>query len=112
MRQHSTLASFLWPSICLQLSRNLNGLGDTDLLGSWVGQRAGDLQGGGDKRNLVSLGLVLLTADLVFSLAISMVAVAITSSSTGSHLHGLGPVLVGDLGGGAGWGDGLLLIPH
>ena len=89
---------------------DLNGLGDTDLLGSWVRQRAGDLQGGGDQRNLVSLGLVLLTADLVFSLAVSVVAVTITSSSTGSHLHGLGLVLVGDLGGGAGWGDGLLLV--
>merc|ERR1711953_1036300 len=30
--------------------------------------------------------------------------------STGSHLHGLGLVLVGDLGGGAGWGYGLLLV--
>merc|ERR1712020_91347 len=89
---------------------DLNGLGDTDLLGSRVGQGAGDLQGGGDQRDLVSLGLVLLTADLVFSLAVTVVAVAISSSSTSSHLHGLRLVLVGDLGGGAGGGDGLLLV--
>ena len=89
---------------------DLNGLGDTDLLGGRVRQRAGDLQGGSDQRNLVSLGLVLLTADLVFSLAISLVTVAIAGSSTGSHLHGLRLVLVGHLGGGAGGGDGLLLV--
>ena len=89
---------------------DLNGLGDTDFLGSWVRKRAGDLQGGGDQRNLVSLGLVLLTADLVFSLAVALMTVAISSSSTGRHLHGLGLVLVGHLGGGAGGGDGLLLV--
>ena len=89
---------------------DLNGLGHTDFLGSWVRKRAGDLQGGGDQRNLVSLGLVLLTTDLMFSLAVSMVTIAIASSSTGSHLHGLGLVLVGHLGGGAGGGHGLLLV--
>ena len=89
---------------------DLNGLGHTDFLGSWVRKRAGDLQGGGDQRDLVSLGLILLTADLVFSLAVSVVTIAISSSSTGSHLHGLRLVLVGDLGGGAGGGDGLLLV--
>ena len=89
---------------------DLNGLGHTDFLGSWVRKRAGDLQGGGDQRDLVSLGLVLLTADLVFSLSVSVVSVAVPGSSTGSHLHGLGLVLVGHLGGGAGGGDGLLLV--
>ena len=89
---------------------DLNGLGHTDFLGSWVRKRAGDLQGGGDQRDLVSLGLVLLTADLVFPLAVSVVTIAIAGSSTGSHLHGLRLVLVGDLGGGAGGGDGLLLV--
>ena len=89
---------------------DLNGLGHTDFLGSWVRKRAGDLQGGGDQRDLVSLGLVLLTADLVFSLSVSVVTVAVPGSSTGSHLHGLGLVLVGHLGGGAGGGDGLLLV--
>ena len=89
---------------------DLNGLGHTDFLGSWVRKRAGDLQGGGDQGNLVSLGLVLLTTDLMFSLAVSMVTIAIASSSTGSHLHGLRLVLVGHLGGGAGGGDGLLLV--
>ena len=89
---------------------DLNGLGHTDFLGSWVRKRAGDLEGGGDQRNLVSLGLVLLTTDLVFSLAVSLVTIAIASSSTGSHLHGLGLVLVGHLGGGAGGGHGLLLV--
>merc|ERR1719400_3033492 len=76
---------------------DLNGLGDTDFLGSWVRKRAGDLKGVGDQRNLVSLGLVFLTADLVFSLAVALMTVAISSSSTGRHLHGLGLVLVGHL---------------
>merc|ERR1719500_1436757 len=50
--------------------RNLNSLGDTDLLGGRVGEHAGDLKGGSDKGDLVSLSLVFLTAHLVFSLAI------------------------------------------
>jgi len=46
---------------------DLNGLGDTDLLGGRVGKAAGDLQRGSNKGNLVGLGLVFLTTDLVFS---------------------------------------------
>merc|ERR1719290_186703 len=51
---------------------DLNSLGDTDLLGGRVGQLAGNLKRGGDKGDPVSLGLVLLTADLMLSLAISI----------------------------------------
>merc|ERR1712227_758895 len=80
---------------------DLNGLGDADFLGGGVGEAAGDLQGVGDQRDLVGLGLVLLTADLVFSLSVSMVAVSVSCGSTSSDLHGLGLVLEGDLGGGA-----------
>ena len=89
---------------------DLNGLGDTDLLGGGVGEGAGDLQGVGDQRDLVGLGLVLLTADLVFSLSISMMTVSVSCGSTSSDLHGLGLVLEGDLGGGARGGDILLLV--
>merc|ERR1712025_768907 len=69
---------------------DLNSLGDTDPLGGRVGQLAGNLQGGSDKGDLVSLGLVLLTADLMLSLAISVsLRLSISRSSTGSNLHGL-----------------------
>ena len=90
---------------------DLNGLGHTDFLGSWVRKRAGDLEGSGDQGHLVGLGLVLLVAHLVLSGGgVAVVAIAVSSSSTGGHLHGLGLVLVGDLGGGAGGGDILLLV--
>ena len=89
---------------------DLDGLGDAHLLGGRVGKRAGDLERSLDKRNLVSLGLVLLMTHLVFSLAISMVSISVSSWSTSSDLHGLRLLLVGDLGGGAGGGHILLLI--
>ena len=89
---------------------DLDGLGDTDFLGGGVRERARDLKRVGDQRDLVSLGLVFLTADLVFSLSISLVAISVSSSSASSDLHGLGLVLVGDLGGGAGGGHVLLLV--
>ena len=95
--------------LALDLS-DLNGLGHTHLLGGGVGEGAGHLKGSLDKRNLVGLGLVLLMAHLVFSLAISMVSITISSWSTGSDLHGLRLLLIGDLGGGAGGGHILLLI--
>merc|ERR1719187_1890512 len=53
---------------------DLNGLGDTDLLGGRVGKHAGLLKRGSDEGDLVSLSLVFLTAYLVFSLAISLVS--------------------------------------
>merc|ERR1712106_725607 len=46
---------------------DLNSLCDTDLLGGRVGQHTGLLKGDSDKGDLVSLGLVFLTAHLVFS---------------------------------------------
>merc|ERR550519_1133651 len=49
---------------------DLDGLGDTDLLGGRVGEHAGLLNGDSDEGDLVSLSLVFLTAYLVFSLAI------------------------------------------
>ena len=86
--------------LALDLS-DLNGLGDTDLLGGRVGQLTGDLQGSSDKGDLVGLGLVFLTADLVFSLSISISLISISRQTTGSDLHGLGLLFIGDLGGGA-----------
>ena len=88
---------------------DLDGLGDTDLLGGWVGEGARDLKRIGDQWNLVSLGLVFLMTHLVFS-GITGVSISISSSSTGGDLHGLRLVLIGDLGGCAWSGDILLLI--
>merc|ERR1719208_264191 len=88
---------------------DLDRLGHTDLLGGRVGKHARDLKRSSDKRNLVSLGLVFLTAHLVFSMAIRLVTVAVSSSSTSSHFHCFALLIIGHLGGGAG-GDNLLLF--
>merc|ERR1712168_1780182 len=88
--------------LTLNLS-DLNSLGDTHLLRGRVGQLAGNLKRGSDKGDLVSLGLVLLTADLMFSLAISIsLRLTISRSSTGSNFHGLRLLVKCNLGGGAG----------
>ena len=103
-------ASLLNLVLALDLS-DLDGLGDTHLLGGGVGEGAGELQGGGDQGDLVGLGLVFLLAHLVLS-TIAVVLVSIASSATGGHLHGLRLLLIGDLGGGAGGshGDSLVLV--
>jgi len=92
---------------------NLNGLGDTDLLGGRVGKHTGLLKGDSDEGHLVSLSLVFLTTYLVFSsISSSLVSIStISSSSTSSHLHGLRLLVIGDLGGGA-RGNNLLLLIH
>ena len=82
---------------------DLDGLGDADLLGGGVGQLAGLLLGLSDQGDPVGLGLVLLTAVLVLTAAVGLV-VAVASGSAGCHLHGLGLLGIGDLGGGAGGG--------
>ena len=75
-------------------------LGDTDLLGGRVGKLALDGEGGSDKGDLVGLGLVLLVAHLVLTVVgVSSVSVGRGLDSTGSDLHGLGLLVVGDLGG-------------
>jgi len=76
---------------------DLNVLGDTDLDG--LGVSNGDLngEGGGDKGDLVGLGLVFLTAKLMFSIAVS--GGSISRGFAGSYLHGLSLGLIGDLGG-------------
>jgi len=89
---------------------DLNGLGDTDLPWGWVGEGARDLKRVGHKWDLVSLGLVFLMAHLVFSLTISLMSISISSRSTSCDFHGLGLVLIGDLGGGAWSGDIFLLV--
>ena len=88
---------------------DLDRLGHTDLFGSRVGKHARDLKRGSDKRNLVSLSLVFLTAHLVFSMAIRLVTVAVSSSSTSSHFHCFALLIIGHLCGSAG-GDDLLLF--
>merc|ERR1719225_691910 len=106
----ATLKHLLNLVLALDLS-DLDGLGDTHLLGGGVGEGAGELQGDGDQGDLVGLGLVFLLAHLVLS-TIAVVLVSIASSATGGHLHGLRLLLIGDLGGGAGWshGDSLVLV--
>jgi len=75
-------------------------LGDTDLLGSGVGKAALDGERGSDKGDLVGLGLVLLVAHLVLTVVgVSSVSVGRGLDSAGSDLHGLGLLVVGDLGG-------------
>merc|ERR1719415_228234 len=89
---------------------DLDGLGDTDLLWGRVGEGASDLKRVSHKWDLVSLGLVFLMAHLVFSLTISLMSISISSRSTSCDFHGLGLVLIGDLGGGAWSGDIFLLV--
>ena len=60
---------------------DLDGLGDTDLLGGWVGEGARDLKRRCYQWNLVSLGLVFLMASLGISKAISMMSIALIWSS-------------------------------
>lgn len=70
-------------------------LDDAGLDGFGVGQFDGDVKGSGDKGDFVSLGLVFLTAVLVFS---SSVVIAITGGFAACDLHGLGFVLISHLG--------------
>merc|ERR1739846_223916 len=73
-------------------------LSDTDLLGGRVGKLALDGGRGSDKGDLVGLGLVLLVAHLVLTVVgVSSVSVGRGLDSTGSDLHGLGLLVVGDL---------------
>ena len=80
-----------------------DGLGDANSAGGGVGQLAGLLLGHSDQRHLVGLGLVLFSAVLVLAMAVAGGSVA--AGGTGGHLHGLGTVVISDLGGGAGSGD-------
>ena len=91
---------------------DLDLLGHAHLLGLGHGHVDGHLQRDVDQRHAVLLGLVLLAAVLMFSLIVMPVAVAVglmavAGCSAGGDLHGLGLVLVGDLGGGG--AAGLLL---
>jgi len=86
--------------LTLNLS-DLDGLGDTDFLRGRVGKAAGNLPRSSNKGNLVGLSLVFLTADLMFSLSISIRLLSISRSSTTSDLHGLRLLLISDLSGGA-----------
>merc|ERR1712156_746795 len=93
--------------LALNLS-DFDSLGDTHFLRCWIGKHAGDLKGGSYKGNLVCLCLILFTTHLVFSATIALVT--ITSSSTSSNLHSLRLLFIGNLGGGAGSNNLLLLI--
>ena len=77
-------------------------LGDGDVLvdagldGLGGGNVDGHVQGFGDQRDAVLLGLVLLAAVLVLSGAL---LVAVAGRGASGHLHGLGLLLVGHLRG-------------
>lgn len=77
-----------------------DNLGDDDVLGHAVldGLGDGDVdvndKGFGDEGNLVALGLVLLTAVLVFA---SSVVGTVSGGTAGCHLHGLGLGLISHL---------------
>ena len=74
-------------------------LGDAHLLGGRVGKTALDSKGSNDKGDLVGLGLVLV-AHLVFAMVgVGSITVGRGLDSTGGDLHGLGLLVVGDLGG-------------
>ena len=91
---------------------DLNRLGDTHLLGGWVSKSTGDLKWGSHKRNLVGLCLVFFMANLMFSLAIAMVSISISSSwTTSCHLHCLRFLFISNLGGCA-WSSDILLLIH
>merc|ERR1719266_1228366 len=65
-----------------------------------VGKAALDGKGSSDKGDLVGLGLVLLVAHLVFAMVgVGSITVGRGLDSVGSDLHGLGLLVVGDLGG-------------
>jgi len=68
---------------------------DTGLDGFGVGQIDSDVKGSVDKGDFVSLGLVFLTAVLVFSCS---VVIAITGRFAACDLHGLRFVLISHLG--------------
>merc|ERR1719220_1665665 len=75
-------------------------LGHAHLLGGRVGKAALHGERGSDKGNLVGLGLVLLVADLVLTVVgVGSVSVGRGLDSTSGDLHGLGLLVVGDLGG-------------
>jgi len=68
---------------------------DAGLDGFGVGQIDGDVKGSVDKGDFVSLGLVFLTAVLVFS---SSVVISITGGFAAGDLHGLRFILISHLG--------------
>merc|ERR1719187_3012569 len=72
--------------LALNLS-DLDGLGDTDLLGGRVGKGASLLQWDSDQGDLVSLSLVFLTTVLMFSMTISWRSVSRGPASC--YFHGL-----------------------
>ena len=86
---------------------DFNGLGDADLDGLGVSDVDLNGEGGGDKGDLVGLGLVFLTTKLMFSVTISRSS--ISGGFAGSYLHGLSLGLIGDLGGLSG-GDNIFLL--
>jgi len=91
---------------------DFNRLGDTNLLGGWVSKSTSDLKWGSHKRNLVGLGLVFFMANLMFSLAIAMVSISISSSwTTSCHLHCLRFLFISNLGSCA-WSSNILLLIH
>jgi len=82
-------------------------LGDTGLDGFSIGQVNSDVKRGIDSGDFVSLGLVFLTAVLVFS---STVVIAITRWAAGGDLHGFRFFNISNLGNTSGESVGLVLV--
>ena len=80
---------------------------DAGLDGFGVGQIDGDVKGSVDKGDFVSLGLVFLTAVLVFSCS---VVIAITGGFAAGDLHGFGFVNISNLGNASSQSVGLVLV--
>jgi hypothetical protein len=85
---------------------DFNFLGDTGLDGFSIGQVNSDVKRGINGGDFVSLGLVFLTAVLVFS---SIVA-TITRCAAGSDLHGFRFFIISNLGNTSGESVGLVLV--
>merc|ERR1711983_705336 len=106
----STCSTVLVASTNLATLKHLFSILSSHLLGGWVSKSTGNLKRGSHKRNLVSLCLVFLMANLVFSLAITMVSISISSSwTTSCHLHCLRFLFISNLGGCA-WSSNILLL--
>jgi len=86
---------------------DFNFLGDTGLDGFSIGQVNSDVKRGIDSGDFVSLGLVFLTAVLVFS---STVVIAITRWAAGGDLHGFRFFNISNLGNTSGESVGLVLV--
>ena len=94
VNQNSDIETFLFNNVFAHNLGKDDILDDTGLNGFGVGQINGDVKGSSDQRYAVGLGLVFLSANLVFSLSVTS---AITSSFAICYLHGFRLLFIGHL---------------